>query len=71
MIAIASSRASNASRFVRSGRPMPATAFQKFPAPSPSSNRPPLITSIDAAALAIIGGSRIARLVTSGKNRSR
>ena len=50
---------------------MPATAFQKFPAPSPSSNRPPLITSIDAAALAIIGGSRIARLVTSGKNRSR
>ena len=35
MIAIASSSASNASRFVRSGRPMPATAFQKFPAPEP------------------------------------
>ena len=31
---------------------MPATASQKLPAPSPSSNRPPLITSSEAAALA-------------------
>ena len=35
---------------------MPATASQKLPAPRPSSNRPPLMTSSDAAALAIIVG---------------
>ena len=44
---------------------------QNAPAPSPSSNRPPLSTSIDADALASSAGWRSGRFATSGNNRTR
>ena len=59
MRSIASSRAAPRSPGSRRGPPIPATASQKLPAPIPSSNRPPLITSSDAAAFASIVGGRI------------
>jgi hypothetical protein len=48
---------------------MAAIASQNPPAPSPSSNRPPERRSSEAAALAIIAGSRSGRFATSGKTR--
>src|SRR4029453_3751355 len=57
MRSIASSSAAPRSPTARRGPPIPATASQKLPAPRPSSKRPPLMTSSDAAALAsIVGG---------------
>ena len=44
---------------------------QNAPAPRPSSNRPPLSTSIVAASLASIAGWRSGRLATAGNSRTR
>src|SRR3954462_662470 len=41
------------------------------PAPRPSSKRPPLSTSSDAAAFAMTAGSRSGRFATAGKNETR
>ena len=65
---IASSTADTDSPGVRTDPPMALIASQNPPAPSPSSKRPPLSTSIDAAALARTAGGRMGRLATSGNN---
>src|SRR5712692_1816699 len=67
MILRASSNAANASDGVRDGPPMASIASQKAPAPIPSSKRPPERTSSDAASFAIMAGTRIGKLATSGK----
>ena len=71
MRAIASSSALTDSPGVRRGPPIPATPSQKAPAPSPSSTRPPLSTSSDAADLATTAGWRSGRLSTSGSSVTR
>ena len=50
---------------------MAAIASQNAPAPSPSSKRPPLRTSIEAAAFAITAGGRSGRFATSGTSPMR
>jgi hypothetical protein len=50
---------------------MLAIASGKPPAPRPSSKRPPLCTSSDAAAFAITAGARSGRLATSVNMRMR
>ena len=69
--AMASPRASTASPGERRGPPMVAMASQKPPAPRPSSKRPPLSRSMEAAALASTAGGRRGRLATSGNSRIR
>src|SRR5213592_2346801 len=64
---IASRSASTPSPGERRGPPIVATRSHEAPAPSPSSNRPPLIESSDIAAFAIIAGGRSGRFATSGK----
>lgn len=71
MTAIVSLSALTASPAVRRSPPYASTASQAPPAPSPRSNRPPLMTSRVAADLAISGGCRRGRLDTSGKKRIR
>jgi hypothetical protein len=66
MTRIASSSASTDAPGARRGPPIAAIASQNAPAPRPSSTRPALSTSRDAAALASIAGGRSGRLATSG-----
>ena len=67
---IASSSARIDSPGPRRGPPIATMASQKAPAPSPSSNRPPLSRSSVAAALASIAGGRIGSDATSGKTET-
>src|SRR4028119_1973733 len=71
MTSIASSVDLTASPGLRRGPPMPTTASQNAPAPSPTSTRPPEMTSRDAAAFASMAGGLRGRFATSGKKRTR
>ncbi len=71
MTSIASLSAARASPGVRRGPPMPAMPSAKAPPPSPSSNRPPLSTSMLAACLASMAGGRNGRLATLGNRCTR
>ena len=51
--------------------PNASIASQNAPAPSPSSKRPPLSTSIDADAFASSAGWRSGRFATAGNRRTR
>lgn len=68
---MASSSASTASPGLWRGPPMAAMPSQNAPEPSPSSTRPPLRMSRDAAALASTAGGRSGRFTTSGNSRTR
>ena len=60
----ASSKRSMRSRTLPSSIPYAACSFTCHPAPSPSTSRPPLITSMVAAAFAIVVGCRYVTLAT-------
>lgn len=66
MTSIPSAKPSTASPGVRRGPPIPSTASQKAPAPSPRMKRPGWRTASEAAALAVMAAPRIGRLATSG-----
>jgi hypothetical protein len=68
MICMASSSASTDSPGVRRGPPIASTPSHNAPAPTPSSTRPPLSTSSEAAAFASTAGWRSGRLSTSGSS---
>jgi hypothetical protein len=68
---MASASASTDSPGVRRGPPKFAISSARPPAPRPSSKRPPLSTSSDAAAFAITAGGRSGRFATSVKNEMR
>ena len=70
-IAIASSSASTDCFGVRRGPPNASTASQNAPAPIPSSTRPSLSRSSEAADFATTDGRRSGRLRTSGTRRIR
>ncbi len=71
MMSMASTSAARPSPTERRGPPMPAMASWNPPAPRPSSNRPPVSTSMLAACLASMAGGLSARLATFGKKRTR
>ncbi len=68
---MASLSAARASAGLRRGPPSPAIRSVNPPAPSPSSNRPPLSTSMLAACLASMAGGRNGRLATFGNRWTR